>query len=100
MRQFAMSHAVWEAAVDAVAELDALMSLAAVADVFSIHGPMCRPKLVEPCGDQQVSACITCRPRTGCHYTVTGNKVADAPVNRQTLYAVGVGWLTCLWSPG
>ena len=58
MRQFAKSHGVWEAAVDAVAELDALMSLAAVADIFSIYGPMCRPKLVEPCGDRQVSASI------------------------------------------
>ena len=54
MRQFAKSHAVWEAAVDAVAELDALMSLAAVADMFSVYGPMCRPKLVEACDDKQV----------------------------------------------
>ena len=59
MRQFAKSHAVWEAAVDAVAELDALMSLAAVADMFSVYGPMCRPKLVEACGDKQVSASAT-----------------------------------------
>lgn len=59
VRQFAKSHAVWEAAVDAVAELDALMSLASVAGMFSVSGPMCRPKLVEACDDQQVSDCIT-----------------------------------------
>ena len=59
MRQFAESHAVWEAAVDAVAELDALMSLASVADIFSIAGPMCRPKFVEAPGDRQVSAYAT-----------------------------------------
>jgi len=58
VHQFAKSHAVWEAAVDAVAELDALMSLAAVADVGSAHGPMCRPTLVEARGDQQVTACM------------------------------------------
>ena len=55
VRQFARSHSVWEAAVDVVAELDALMSLAAVADVGSVHGPMCRPKLVEGHGSQQVA---------------------------------------------
>ena len=54
MRQFAKSHTVWEAAVDAVAELDALMSLAAVADVGSAYGPMCRPRLIEARSDQQV----------------------------------------------
>ena len=57
VRQVARSHAVWEAAVDAVAELDALMSLAYVAGMFSVYGPMCRPKLVEACDDQQVSGC-------------------------------------------
>lgn len=55
VRQFARSHSVWEAAVDVVAELDALMSLAAVADVGSAHGPMCRPKLIEGHGNQQVA---------------------------------------------
>lgn len=54
VRRFAREHAAWEAAVQAVAELDALMSLAAVADVGSSQGPMCRPKLVTPQGDQQV----------------------------------------------
>ena len=55
VHQFARSHSVWEAAVDVFAELDALMSLAAVADVGSVHGPMCRPKLVEGHGSQQVA---------------------------------------------
>ena len=55
MRQFARSYSVWEAAVDVIAELDALMSLAAVADVGSAHGPMCRPKLIEGHGNQQVA---------------------------------------------
>ncbi len=54
VRQFAKSHTVWEAAVDAVAELDALMSLAAVADFGSIYGPMCRPRLIEASSSQQV----------------------------------------------
>lgn len=54
MQQFAREHAVWEAAVEAVAELDALMSLAAVADVGSSQGPMCRPKLIAPQADAQV----------------------------------------------
>ena len=56
VRRFAREHAAWEEAVQAVAELDALMSLAAVADVGSSQGPMCRPKLVTPQDDQQVSA--------------------------------------------
>ena len=54
MRQFAKSHTVWEAAVDAVAELDAMMSLACAADVFSVYGPMCRPRLIEARSKQQV----------------------------------------------
>lgn len=54
VRRFAREHAVWEAAVEAIAELDALMSLAAVAEVSTSQGPMCRPKLLEPCGEQQV----------------------------------------------
>ena len=54
MRQFAKSHTVWEAAVDAVAELDAMMSLACVADMGSVYGPMCRPRLMEAHSKQQV----------------------------------------------
>lgn len=55
VRRFAREHAVWEAAVEAMAELDALMSLAAVADVGSSQGPMCRPRLVPADGDRQVT---------------------------------------------
>jgi hypothetical protein len=45
---------MWEAAVEAAAELDALMSLAAVAEMGSSQGPMCRPKLLEHSDEQQV----------------------------------------------
>ena len=45
---------MWEAALEAVAELDALMSLAAVADAGTDTGPMCRPKLVPADGNIQV----------------------------------------------
>ncbi len=55
VRRFAREHAVWEAAVEAMAELDALMSLAAVADVGSAQGPMCRPRLVPADCDRQVA---------------------------------------------
>jgi hypothetical protein len=40
--------------VEAAAELDALMSLAAVAEVGCAQGPMCRPRLLPPRGDAQV----------------------------------------------
>ncbi|CAL8470971.1 g10513 [Coccomyxa elongata] len=68
VRRFAREHAAWEAAVQAVAELDALMSLAAVADVGSSQGPMCRPKLVTPQGDQKVFKAKGLRhPSAGLH---------------------------------
>lgn len=44
LRQFAERQALWAAAVDAVAQLDALMSLAVAASCAS--GPMTRPKLL------------------------------------------------------
>ena len=54
VRRFAAAHDVWEAALEAAAELDALMSLAAVADAGTDTGPMCRPRLVPAQGDSQV----------------------------------------------
>ena len=44
MRQFASRKALWDAAVDCMAQLDALMSLAVAAACGS--GTMCRPTLV------------------------------------------------------
>eukprot|EP00887_Chlorella_sp_A99_P007330 scaffold2.g7330.t1 len=46
MRRFAESKDAWAAAVDCMAQLDALMSLAAAA--LGASGPVCRPRLV-PC---------------------------------------------------
>ena len=46
MQRFAAEHGVWQAALEAVAELDALMSLAHAADMGTAAGPMCRPRLV------------------------------------------------------
>ncbi|EIE20176.1 hypothetical protein COCSUDRAFT_18682, partial [Coccomyxa subellipsoidea C-169] len=68
VRRFAREHAVWEAAVEAMAELDALMSLAAVADVGSAQGPMCRPRLVPADRDRQIFTAKGLRhPSAGLH---------------------------------
>ena len=56
VRRFAGAHGAWEAALDAVANLDALMSLAACAEAGGAQGPMCRPKLVPAQGQGQVRA--------------------------------------------
>jgi len=46
LRLFSEQHALWHRAVAAVAQLDALMSLAAAA-AFA-DGPMCRPQFIQP----------------------------------------------------
>ena len=55
MRQFAGRKALWDAAVDCMAQLDALMSLAVAAACGS--GTMCRPTLVPwtPQGELRVA---------------------------------------------
>ena len=46
--QFARHAGLWQAAVKAMAELDALMSLAYAAQFAGDGAPMCRPNFVEP----------------------------------------------------
>jgi hypothetical protein len=48
VRRFAAEHGAWEGALDAAADLDALMSLAACAEAGGAQGPMCRPRLLPP----------------------------------------------------
>ena len=54
LSRFAASHAAWAATVSAASDLDALLSLAAAAELGAASGPMCRPEVVEaspPAGD-------------------------------------------------
>ena len=47
LSRFAASHAAWAAAVGAASDLDALLSLAAAAELGGAGGPMCRPQVLE-----------------------------------------------------
>lgn len=54
--QFAEQQAVWDAAVSAMGELDALMSLALAANQAAAGGPICRPLILSDMDiHQQVS---------------------------------------------
>ena len=59
LRRFASQAELWTAAVDTLAQIDALMSLASAAQ-FGTGGPLCRPVFLEPtAGQRQVSpACM------------------------------------------
>lgn len=46
--RFAEQQALWNGAVAAMAELDALMALAAAAEQAAAWGPVCRPTFVQP----------------------------------------------------
>ena len=46
VKRFAAEQRVWNGAVVAMSELDALMSLATAADTASAWGPVCRPIFV------------------------------------------------------
>ena len=48
LAQFAKHAGLWQAAVKAMAELDALMALAYAAHFGGEGAPMCRPHFVEP----------------------------------------------------
>lgn len=48
LAQFASHAALWQAAVKAMAELDALMALAYAAQFGGEGAPMCRPTFIEP----------------------------------------------------
>ena len=48
LAQFARHARLWQAAVKAMAELDALMALAYAAEFAGDGAPMCRPTFVEP----------------------------------------------------
>ena len=60
LRRFASQADLWTAAVDTLAQIDALMSLASAAQFGTDGGPLCRPVFVEPtAGQRQVSpACM------------------------------------------
>lgn len=66
VNKFAEQQAVWNGAVAAMAELDALMSLAAAAEQASAYGPVCRPSFVAAGPrDAQVEASIRHHSRRG-----------------------------------
>lgn len=50
LRKFSAQKDIWTGAVDALAQVDALMSLAAAAELGGTHGDMCRPNFLPPDG--------------------------------------------------
>jgi hypothetical protein len=48
LRKFSVQKDIWTGAVDALAQVDALMSLAAAAELGGTHGAMCRPTFLPP----------------------------------------------------
>ena len=51
VNRFAQEQQAWNGVITAMAELDALMSLAAAAEQASAYGPVCRPNFLPPTPD-------------------------------------------------
>ena len=50
LQRFSQHRSLWGGVVEAMAQVDALASLAAAANDASAHGPVCRPQFVSPEG--------------------------------------------------
>ena len=58
LQRFSEHRAVWGGVVEAMAQVDALSSLAAAANDASAHGPVCRPQFIDSTGSSEPAVCL------------------------------------------